>query len=48
LIGRQIEFIGYVLISLAIHVVMLVVGKTLLILEAIKNKIFSLKSTPSV
>jgi hypothetical protein len=38
---RQIEFIGYVLISLVIHVVMLVVGKTLLILEAIKNKVFN-------
>jgi hypothetical protein len=37
---RQIEFIGYMLISLVIHVVMLVVGKTLLILEAIKNKLF--------
>jgi hypothetical protein len=48
LIWRQIEFIGYVLISLVIHVVMLVVGKTLLILEAIKNKVYSTQSTPSV
>lgn len=38
---RQFEFLGYVLISLVIHVVMLVIGKTLLVLEAIKNKIFS-------
>jgi hypothetical protein len=38
---RQIEFVGYMLISLVIHVVMLVVGKTLLILEALKNKLFS-------
>ena len=45
---RQIEFVGYVLISLVIHVVMLVVGKTLLVLEAIKNKVFSTQSTPSV
>jgi hypothetical protein len=48
LVWRQIEFIGYVLISLVIHVLMLVVGKTLLILEAIKNKLFSIQSTPSV
>ncbi len=37
---RQIEFVGYILISFVIHVVMLVIGKTLLILEAIKNKFF--------
>jgi hypothetical protein len=34
---RQIELIGYVFISIIIHVLMLVVGKTLLILEAMKN-----------
>jgi hypothetical protein len=40
---RQIELIGYVFISIIIHVLMLVVGKTLLILEAIKNKLLPKK-----
>lgn len=38
---RQIEFIGYIIISMFIHVFMLVAGKSLLIAESIKNKIIS-------
>jgi hypothetical protein len=34
---RQIELIGYVFISIIIHIVMLGVGKTLLIMEFLKN-----------
>lgn len=36
---RQIEFIGYVFLSLVIHIIMLVLGKTLLILEKIRKTI---------
>jgi len=36
---RQIELIGYLSISMIIHVMMLVAGKTLLIAEAVKNKL---------
>ena len=34
---RQIEFAGYIVISMFIHIGMLVAGKTLLIAESIKN-----------
>jgi hypothetical protein len=34
---RQIELIGYVFISIINNILMLFLGKTLLILEAIKN-----------
>lgn len=37
---RQIEFVGYLFISMLIHVFMLFAGKTLLIAESIKNKLF--------
>ena len=33
---RQIEFIGYIIISMFIHVAMLFIGKSLLIAESIK------------
>lgn len=36
---RQIEFAGYLFISMIIHVFMLIAGKALLIAESIKKKI---------
>lgn len=36
---RQIEFVGYIIISMFIHIFMLVAGKSLLIAESIKKKI---------
>ncbi|MBO9701743.1 MAG: hypothetical protein J7604_16170 [Sporocytophaga sp.] len=42
---RQIEFVGYIIISMFIHIFMLVAGKSLLIAESIKNKILSAYSS---
>lgn len=36
---RQVEFSGYLFISMLIHVFMLIAGKALLIAESIKKKI---------
>jgi hypothetical protein len=36
---RQLELIGYLSMSMGIHVGMLVAGKSLLIAESVKNKL---------
>ena len=41
---RTIEFIGYLFISMIIHVGMLIAGKMLLIAEAIKNRLMKVKT----
>ena len=37
---RQLEFFGYLFISMIIHVGMLIIGKSLLIAESTKNRVF--------
>lgn len=37
---REIEFYGYLFVSMIIHILMLITGKTLLIAEKIRNKFF--------
>jgi len=41
---RQMEFIGYIAMSMVIHLGMLVAGKMLLTAESIKNKLVKAKT----
>jgi hypothetical protein len=41
---RSIEFSGYIIMSMVIHVLMLVAGKSLLIAEDIRNKVLRMSS----
>jgi hypothetical protein len=41
---RQMEFTGYIMMSMVIHVGMLVAGKILLTAESIKNKLLKVKT----